>query len=1070
MVAYNVANLKSKLNFSNFFTFINNFDIFFLFETHVVIEERSKFCHFFNDYILYWEDAKKTHRAGRASGGCLFGFRKSMRSMYSLKFQSIANKVYLSARFSDINYKIIPIYLNCNKWNDEFVRLEEFLSEIRTSSFCIIGDFNARLGNAQILDTNLLSNSPLISNLRVSKDLVFNSEGKKLLELIENYGGIVLNGRFGSGLSGDFTFCGVMGKSVIDYCICSSDFLPIISSFDIPPKTFSDHMPLILNISALGNTLSKPLTLPEKLCWFPQNSNRYAENLKKLSSVEYTQSDISMNEKHKIFVDKIYLANDNKHKNKYFQAKQPWYDCKCHSAGVTMFELLDEYRKNDSPLVKNALFVSKVKYRKICNERKTKYKNDNIKKLNEVTNISEWWKLANLMKHSGPRIGNALSSEDFHDHFRNLLSLNVSEDSIAWCVPNIVDPFLDSPFELRELISVLRNAKINKSPGKDRIPYEFFINAPADFINEMLSLFNVIYLREDIPSSFHESIIIPLFKKGDVNVVTNYRGLSLLDTSYKLFTGILLSRINSWISCNDILNEYQAGFRRGYSTIDNIFNLTSIVNLMFHEKKKLYAFFVDFSCAFDLIPRNSLFYKLSSMGLSTKMVKILSLLYMNTSSQVWDGCCLSESFLVTQGVKQGCLLSPVLFSLYVNDLNECLGGGVHVAGTLVKVLLYADDLVILAETTDDLQQMINSLHSYCEKWSLNINLTKSKIVPFRKSSGFSSSIEWYYGQEIIEIVKEYKYLGVLLSYNLSFVKHLESKLEQAKCAINSTWLSYMYNPKISWTNKMKIFHTAAKSIMCYGAQVWGFEKFDSVEKLFRFFVKKILFLPNNTPNYMLHLETGLDSQYSETLKLHCSYIAKVLCLPDNRLPYILAKATMALNLTWSRKWFELCGELGIQFHFNCHYSLIRTQQDFVLREMVLKEQRSNKLKAHNSQNHDFYNKLLYDVIPYVSDKNSPYFTSIIFRTRGGLLNLNARSFNTSSSKLCILCNLNEEENVLHFVGRCPIFSYNRSLYFGKTVLNEVEFLEIMNGKNYYTLFKYIICCLKYRDFIINDCY
>lgn len=114
--------------------------------------------------------------------------------------------------------------------------------------------------------------------------------------------------------------------------------------------------------------------------------------------------------------------------------------------------------------------------------------------------------------------------------------------------------------------------------------------------------------------------------------------------------------------------------------------------------------------------------------------------------------------------------------------------------------------------------------------------------------------------------------------------------------------------------------------------------------------------------------------------------------------------------------------------------------------------------------------LSYDVVPYITDKNSPYFTSLIFRTRGGLLDLNALGFKNNSNKLCPFCNLNEEENTFHFVARCPIFGYDRKNLFGKEVLNDVEFIDILNGKCYYALFKFINCCMKYRQFILIDCY
>ena len=160
--------------------------------------------------------------------------------------------------------------------------------------------------------------------------------------------------------------------------------------------------------------------------------------------------------------------------------------------------------------------------------------------------------------------------------------------------------------------------------------------------------------------------------------------------------------------------------------------------------------------------------------------------------------------------------------------------------------------------------------------------------------------------EKIEVVNEYKYLGINLTC------HLQTKLESAISAINANWLDYMYNPKIKLFNKFKIFDTAAKSIMFYGAQVWGLESNETVEKLFRFFIKKILFLPNNTPNFMLLLGTGYHSQYIETLKLHCGYIAKILNLCNSR----LALETKSKTISWIHMWCQLCEDFRVQFNFN----------------------------------------------------------------------------------------------------------------------------------------------------------
>jgi len=267
---------------------------------------------------------------------------------------------------------------------------------------------------------------------------------------------------------------------------------------------------------------------------------------------------------------------------------------------------------------------------------------------------------------------------------------------------------------------------------------------------------------------------------------------------------------------------------------------------------------------------------------------------------------LSEPFECTQGVKQGCVLSPVLFSLYINDLPGYLPGGVIIGDNKINILMYADDLVLLADSQADLQLMIDAFSSYCCTWGLEVNLSKTKVMVFRECARIPANSSWNFDGIEIGIVNTYKYLEVLLNYNLSYKKHLGEKLKTAKNAICSTWSKYIMNPKISVSRKLKIFETAANAILFYAAQVWGYKEYEKVEKLFSFFIKKMLFLPTNTPNYALYLETNMCSQCSKTLALHFSYIRKILLLPDNRLPHILAKEICRREISWFKEWKQIC--------------------------------------------------------------------------------------------------------------------------------------------------------------------
>ena len=1030
--------------------------------------KRSNFVQFFNDYVLYWVDAIKYSHMGRPSRGGLYGFRKNIRKTFEMKFCNFNNNVTLFAKFNNISLHFIPCYLNGSSWANDFEVLKSTVINLRDTSYCIIGDLNCRISNEQMLNNDITNNFPLISSERSSKDNTLDSKGRQLLSFLDDCGGIILNGRFKSDSSGEKTFCGVMGSSVIDYCICSLDILNFLTDFRVESKPFSDHMPLSVSFSIVENENSRAINLPQKIPWFPKNCDRYKINLSNLVNQNYIQSNLSAQEKLDICVHKIQSAANINSIKKHFIPKNDWYDAKCENFRRRMLKSLDNYRETNSDYDRIRYINNRSKYMKLCDEKKLAKQISNINKLNLVKDSAEWWKLANSLRRSTPKVGNNLSCTDFYNHFEDLLCGSSSTVKFHWCLDFRVDPFLDSPFEFRELKNVLQFLKLGKAPGEDRISYEFYINAPFSYLEELLFLYNHIFLTECIPESFLRSIIIPCFKKGDINTVSNYRGLSLLDSVYKIFTGLILNRLNSWLECNNILTEFQAGFRKNYSTVDNLFNLTSIVNLNFYEGKRTYAFFVDFSAAFDRIPRNALLYKLAAIGLSSKMLNILRMLYDGTSCKVWDGSSLSDSFVVSQGVKQGCLLSPVLFSIYLNDLDDCLPCGVNIAGTIVKVLMYADDIVLLAESPTDLQKMIDALYIYNSRWSLKLNLDKSKVMVFRKSNRLPANLRWYYDSNIIELVNEYKYLGIILSFNLSFTKHLQSKLASAKLAINANWLSYIFNPKITISNKLKIFNAAAKSIMFYGCQIWGFKSYEEVEKLFRYFIKKILYLPTNTPNYMLHIETGLPSLFNDTLELHFSYIRKVFKLSLTRLPRVLAEEAARKKTYWYTNWVMLCNQVGENFDFQIWRSNMFQYHSNILQLIKANDTYKFIQSAKNSLHHDMYSILQYNGPQYFSDNLTAYCISMIFKARGGLLFLNGNLFQNTVSPLCTICNLDEVENTAHLIGKCPIYSDMRFLYFGKRLLTYDEVINILNGRNYMQLYKYLMNCLNYRKLIISE--
>ena len=257
-----------------------------------------------------------------------------------------------------------------------------------------------------------------------------------------------------------------------------------------------------------------------------------------------------------------------------------------------------------------------------------------------------------------------------------------------------------------------------------------------------------------------------------------------------------------------------------HSTTDNVFILYTLITKYFrHKGGRFYARFVDFENAFDRVDRSAFWHKLLTQNISSKMVKMLEDIYADVKTCIKTPMGLTDYLYCLFGVRQGCIISPVMFTLFLNDLQEYVSldsHGIDIEAITLFVLLFADDLVIFAETVIELQRMINRLGSYCNLWRLVVNL----VIVFRNGGPLRNYETWKFGDSVLEVVSSYKYLGILFSSRNSWFvckkKNWLSRLRR-RCMLSnlnfhdletSTPVSYL---RFLIVNKYRSFCTGLKS-------------------------------------------------------------------------------------------------------------------------------------------------------------------------------------------------------------------------------------------------------------------
>ena len=235
----------------------------------------------------------------------------------------------------------------------------------------------------------------------------------------------------------------------------------------------------------------------------------------------------------------------------------------------------------------------------------------------------------------------------------------------------------------------------------DNVPSELLSSGGEEAVKALTVLCQKIWNAKKWPTEWTQSLMIPLPKKGNLRQCQNYRTISLISHPSKVMLRIILNHLKA--KAEELLSEEQAGFRAGRSTVEQIFNCRVLIEKHLQHQRDLFHNFIDFKKAFDRVWHDGLWTVLRGFGVEEGLVEIIQALYEHSSSAVLLNNQLGEFFRTSVGVRQGCLLSPVLFNIFLERImQETLADyhtSISIGGRPICNLRFADDIDLMLVPT-----------------------------------------------------------------------------------------------------------------------------------------------------------------------------------------------------------------------------------------------------------------------------------------------------------------------------------------------------------------------------------
>ena len=610
-----------------------------------------------------------------------------------------------------------------------------------------------------------------------------------------------------------------------------------------------------------------------------------------------------------LFTQLVYTAADKsipQTSGKPGRAKKPWFTDECKSA-------IDDRKKALAKLCLRPTAdnicdfkIMRAKARRTIKQSKRNSWRDYVSKLNSTTSIKKTWEMirkisgkhgSSPIKHIKTDNETAESKEDIADLLAKTFSKKSSsttsspefrqfqkqkEKKKMNFKSNNTESY-NKDFTPKELRNALKRAH-DTAVGPDDIHYQMLKHLPLSCLSILLSIFNQIWETGNFPPSWREAIVIPVAKPGkDNSDPSNYRPIALTSCICKTMERMVNDRLVWFLESNNLIANVQCGFRRQRGTLDHLVRFETFIREAFIRKEHAVSVFFDLESAYDTTWKYGIMNDLFDFGIRGRLAYFISAFMDERRFRVRVGSTRSDLYDQEMGVPQGSILSVTLFSIKINSIVKTVNPGVECS-------LYVDDFVICFRSKHmhtierQLQQVLDKLDVWSNQNGFKFSKSKTKCMHFSQLRNDRTDPELRLGGTLIEVVPQFKFLGLVFDSKLTFIPHIDYLFSKCQKALNLLKVAAHTDWGADRNVLMRLYRSHIRSKLDYGCIVYGSARKSYIKRLDSIHnqgLRLVLGAFRTSPINSLYVEANEPSLYLRRKKLSMQYALKLKSNPNN---------------------------------------------------------------------------------------------------------------------------------------------------------------------------------------------